>query len=45
LTDTKLPTVLARAMAPLRFPINCIRLRSIARARWVLDYELVEAGL
>jgi hypothetical protein len=26
--------------ALLAFPVNCIRLRSIRRALWVLDYDL-----
>jgi hypothetical protein len=30
--------------AYLRFLVNCIRLRSIARALWVLEYERAEAS-
>ena len=29
----------------LRFPINCFKLRSIRRAWWVLDFDLVEVKL
>lgn len=29
-----------RICALARFPINCVRLRSISNALWVLDYEL-----
>jgi hypothetical protein len=30
------------ALAYLRFPLDCIRLRSVSRAVWVLDYRLHE---
>jgi len=29
--------------ALLHLPLDCIRLRSVSRARWVLDYRLNEA--